>query len=88
MPFRVVEALAARGAPDVALAVQRCRGAPPADLPQAQALLDVRLAEGLLTDAVIEVHWFAWSLTRHLSLSRCQILLSDSAWQVACSQML
>lgn len=57
-PFRVVEALAARGAPDVALAVQRCRGAPPADLPQAQALLDVRLSEGLLTDAVVEVQRF------------------------------
>lgn len=63
--FRVVEALAARGAPDVALAVQRCRGAPPADLPQAQALLDVRLSEGLLTDAVTEArrpHCFATSL--------------------------
>lgn len=54
-PFRVVEALAARGAPDVALAVQRCRGAPPADLAQVQVLLDVRLAEGLLTDAVTQV---------------------------------
>jgi hypothetical protein len=54
-PFRVVEALAARGAPDAALAVQRCRGAPPAGLPQAQVLLDVRLAEGLLTDAVTQV---------------------------------
>ncbi len=53
-----MEALAARGAPEVALAVQRCRGMPPADLRQAQTLADVRLAEGLLTEAVVEVgHW-------------------------------
>lgn len=50
-----MEALAARGAPEVALAVQRCRGMPPADLRQAQTLAEARLAEGLLTETVVEV---------------------------------
>ena len=54
-PFKVVEALAARGVPDVALAVERGRGVAAASLPEAQALLAARLACGLLTEAVVQV---------------------------------